>query len=392
MPSNALIRRLAAAALLLAVVCGAIYWFALRGEQPKAAVAALPPPEVGVFTVAAADIPLPLQYPGRVAGFRVVEIRAQVGGILMKREFVDGAAVKAGDVLFRIDPRSFEASLARAKAQVAQARAALTQAEENFTRVQGLVARQVSAQKTLEDATAAREQAQAALQSAQADERTAELNLEYTIIKAPISGATSIEPSPPEGTLIQAQQTLLTTVTQLDPAFVYFTVTESELRNLREINDKRATPLKPEDVTVRLRFGDGVEYPQDGKVDTSSQVVDPRTGTVQIRAVFPNPQDGLLPGQFVRINILGVTLPNAMLVPKTAIVQGPQGAAVYILDAGDTAQLRPVKLDRELPQGWIVAEGLKPGDRIVADGVIRVRPAAKVKAVPYTAPNAGVRP
>ncbi len=374
--------------VLVAVAAAAVYWFALRGPKAPPAVVTPPPPEVGVVTLVSADVPLPLHYSGRVTGFRVVEIRSQVGGFLQKREFTDGEAVKAGAVLFRIDPRSYEAALARAKAQMAQAQATVTQAADNFTRVEGLAARQVSTQKALEDATAAREQSAAALASARADVQTAELNLEYTVIKAPIAGLTSIEASPPEGTLIQPQQTLLTRITQLDPAYVYFTTTDSELRDLTEINRRRAKPLTEEDVTVKLRFGNGDVYPIDGKVDISSSVVDPRTGTVQIRAVFPNENRGLLPGQFVRVDISGVTMPNAVLVPKTAIVQGPQGAVVYVVDANDVAQVRPVVLDREVEQGWIVKSGLKAGEKVVTEGVIRVRPGIKVKPTAPATPAA----
>jgi len=373
------------AVILVSLAAACVYWFALRGPKAPPVAAAPPPAEVGVATLVSADVPLPLLYSGRVTGFRVVEIRSQVGGFLLKREFTDGEAVKAGDVLFRIDPRSYEASLARAKAQEAQAQATLTQATENFTRVEGLAARQVSTQKALEDATAAREQSTAALASAKADVQTAELNLEYTVIKAPIAGLTSIEASPPQGTLVQPQQTVLTRITQLDPAYVYFTTTDGELRELTEINRKRAKPLTEDDVTVKLRFGNGDVYPFDGRVDISSSIVDPRTGTVQIRAVFPNDKRGLLPGQFVRVEIIGVTMPSAVLVPKTAIVQGPQGAAVYVVDANDVAEARPVQLDREVEKGWIVKSGLKAGERVVTDGVIRVRPGIKVKPIDASA-------
>jgi membrane fusion protein (multidrug efflux system) len=380
--------RIAFIAVILVAVAAAVYWLVLRESRPRTMAAAPPPAEVGVATLVSSDVPLPLLYAGRVTGFRVVEIRSQVGGFLLKREFTDGEAVKAGDVLFRIDPRSYEAALARAKAQQAQAQATLTQASENFTRVEGLAARQVSTQKALEDATAAREQATAALASAKADVQTAELNLEYTVIKAPISGLTSIEASPPKGTLVQPQQTVLTRITQLDPAYVYFTTTDGELRELTEINRQRAKPLTEDDVTVKLRFGNGDVYPFDGRVDISSSIVDPRTGTVQIRAVFPNEKRGLLPGQFVRVEIIGVTMPNAVLVPKTAIVQGPQGAAVYVVDANDVAQARPVQLDREVEKGWIVKSGLKAGERVVTEGVIRVRPGVKVKPVDGSSPSA----
>jgi membrane fusion protein (multidrug efflux system) len=381
------------AVILVAIAGAAVYWFALRSPTVPPVAAAPPPAKVGVATLVSADVPLPLLYAGRVTGFRIVEIRSQVGGFLQKREFTDGEAVKAGDVLFRIDPRGYDAALARAKAQEAQAQATLTQATENFTRVEGLAARQVSTQKALEDATAARELATAALASAKADVQTAELNLEYTVIRAPIAGLTSIEASPPEGTLVQPQQTVLTRITQLDPAYVYFTTTDGELRELTEINRKRSKPLTEDDVTVKLRFGNGDVYPFDGRVDISSSIVDPRTGTIQIRAVFPNDKRGLLPGQFVRVEIIGVTMPNAVLVPKTAIVQGPQGAAVYVLDANDVAQARPVQLDREVEKGWIVKSGVKAGERVVTDGVIRVRPGAKVKPVAVsTAPAPAALP
>jgi membrane fusion protein (multidrug efflux system) len=376
------------AALLLAALAGGAYRHFSSGNEPVAEPRRPPPPEVGVTTLAPADIPLPLQYAGRVAGFRVVEIRAQVGGILLKREYTDGATVKQGEVLFRIDPRSYEAAVQRAEAQVAQARAAATQAEDNFVRVRGLVAKQFSAQKTLEDATAVRDQSHAALQVAEADLTTAKLNLEYSVVKAPVSGPTSLV-SPPEGTLVQPLQTLLTTITQTDPAYVLFTTTDTELRSLQEINRARATPLKPEDVSVQLRFGDGTLFPALGKVDTRSRTVEPRTGTILIRAVFPNEAGGILPGQFVRVNILGVSMPNALLVPKAAISQGPQGAFVYVLDGNDTAQARVVQLDREVPNGWIVKDGLVAGDRIVVDGVIRVRPGAKVHSVTAAVPPKG---
>jgi membrane fusion protein (multidrug efflux system) len=370
--------------LLLAVLAGGAYWY-FASAKPRTAQRTPPPAEVGVIKLAPTDVPLPLQYAGRVAGFRVVEIRAQVGGILLKREYTDGSTVKQGEVLFRIDPRGYEATVARAEAQVAQARATVTQAEDNFLRVQGLVAKQVSAQKSLEDATAARDQSHAALQVAQADLQTAKLNLEYTVVKAPVSGPTSLV-SPPEGTLVQAQQTLLTTITQTDPAYVLFTTTDTELRSLQEINKARAIPLKPEDVTVQLRFGDGTIFPTLGKVDTRSRTVEPRTGTILIRAVFPNKAGEILPGQFVRVNILGVSMANALLIPKAAVSQGPQGPYVYIVDDKDTAQMRLVQLDREVPTGWIIRGGLAAGDRIVVDGVIRVRPGAKVKPVAAVSP------
>ncbi len=389
MAARAWVGRIVAVCVIAALLGAGAYWWTRPASQPAAA-AAPPPPEVGIVTLTAADVPLPLQFAGRVAGFRVVEIRSQVSGILLKREFSEGAIVNLGDVLFRIDPRSYEASLARAQAQAAQARATLTQTEENYKRVEGLVAQKVSAQKSLEDAIAARDQARATIQSTQADVDTAKLNLEYTVIKAPVTGPTSIV-SPPEGTLVQAQQTLLTTITQLDPAYVNFTFTDNELRALQEINKSRDTLFNADDVKVELQFGDGTVYPQLGIVDTRSRTIDPKTGTILIRAVFPNHEGGLLPGQFVRVNMTGITMPDAIVVPKAAISQGPLGAFVYLVEADNVARARQVRLARELDDGWIVRKGLQSGDRIVVDGVIRVRPGNVVRPVPIT-PQAPTTP
>ena len=380
--------RIVAAVVVAALVVAAVFWWNRPASRPAAA-AAPPPPEVGVVELKEANVPLPLQYAGRVAGFRVVEIRSQVSGMLLKREFNEGAVVNAGDVLFRIDPRTYDAALARATAQASQARATLTQTEENYKRVEGLAAQKVSTQKSFEDAVAARDQARAAVLSTGADVDTAKLNLEFTTIKAPVTGPTSLT-SPPEGTLVQAQQTVLTTVTQLDPAYVNFTFTDSELRALQEINKARDNPL--EDASVQLQFGDGAVYPQLGKVDVRSRTVDPRTGTILIRAVFPNHEGGLLPGQFVRINMTGIVMPNAIVVPKASISQGPLGPFVYLVEADSVARARQVRLYRELPDGWIVRKGLQSGDRIVVDGVMRVRPGNPVKPVPYKPPASAEQP
>jgi membrane fusion protein (multidrug efflux system) len=377
MKVRALIGRIAVGVLVLALAGGGVYLFMTQPAKAPAAPPAPPPPQVGVAELAAADVPLPLEFSGRVAGFRVVEIRAQVSGVLLKREYLEGAVVNIGQVLFRIDPRTYEASLARATAQAAQAKATLIQAEENYNRQVGLAAQKVATQKSLEDAIAGRDQARANVQSTEADVVTAKLNLEFTVIKAPVKGPTSLV-SPAEGTLIKAQDTLLTTITQLDPAYVNFTFID---RSSEELFD-------PAHVKVELQFGDGATYPEPGTVDTRSRTVDTRTGTILTRAIFPNHDGGLLPGQFVRVKMTGITMPNAIVVPKAAISQGPLGPYVYVVEPDLVARARQVRLYRELPDGFIVRKGLKAGDRIVVDGVIRVRPGNVVKPVPVAAPPA----
>jgi membrane fusion protein (multidrug efflux system) len=356
-----------------------------QGQAP-APPPAPPPPEVGVVEARAVEIPFPVEYAGRVAGFRDVEVRPRVGGLLLRREFEEGAVVKQGQTLFVIDPATYQVALARAQAQAQQAQATQRQTEENFTRIQELMRRGVATEKQLEDAQAARDQARAAVQLANAEIQSAQLNLGYTTVMAPTAGVTTLQ-TPPVGTLIQAQQTLLTTITQLDPAYVNFSFTDAEGQSFRELNQTRAKPLTEKDLTVELRYANGTVYGKKGTIDTSAQRVDPQTGTIQARAVFPNPDGAVLPGQFVRIVVNGITLPNAIVIPKPAIVQGPQGPSLFVVAANNTAEARPVRLGRELADGFVVQEGLRPGERVIVDGVIRVRPGAPVRVAPPPPPG-----
>jgi len=240
---------------------------------------------------------------------RDVEVRARVGGLLLRREFDEGARVKEGQVLFRIDTAPYQVALSRAEAQVQQAQATLRQAEENFRRADELFRRGVGTDKQRDDALAARDQAQASLHLAQAEIENAQLNLGYTTIAAPVSGVTALQ-SPQVGTLILAQQTLLTTITPLDPAYVNFSFTDEEAQEFRELNQKRAKPISEKDLTVELHYGNEIVYTQTGRIDTAAQRVDPQTGTIEARAIFPNPDGVLLPGQFVRVVVRGVTCPR----------------------------------------------------------------------------------
>jgi len=297
----------------------------------------------------------------------------------LKREFVEGARVKKDDVLFRIDPRTYQAALDRANAQLGQAQATLVQSEENYNRIQELSQKQVATTKQFEDARAARDLARAAVEAVQADIETAKLNLEFTTIKAPVSGPTSLT-SPPEGSLAQAQQTVLTTITQLDPAYVNFSVSESEFVELRGMNRARDRPLTPADITVKLQLGDRTEFPVAGRLDVSSSTVDPRAGTLQIRSIFSNEDGALLPNQFVRVLVTGITLQSVFIVPQRAVSQGAQGAFVYVLNStNDGVSQRPIKLDREIRGDWAVREGLQDGEKIVVDGLLRIRPGARIK-------------
>ena len=377
--------------ILLAAAGGYYYYLGHRSTQAPQKAGAPPPADVGVIEVKRADVPLTLTYPGRVAGFRSVEIRSMVSGMIMERAYAEGARVKQGDVLFRIDPRPYQAAYDRAVAQLALAKATVFQTEENFNRIQELTTKQVATPKQLDDARAARDQARAAVQSAEADIETAKLNLEFTVVKAPVSGPTALL-SPPEGSIAQAQQTVLTTITQLDPAYVNFSTTEKELREFRMLNEGPERPLREDHIKVSIQFGDGAMYPQTGRIIMSSQNVDLRTGTVQIRSVFPNADGILLPGQFVRLIVKGITLPKTILIPQRAVSQGPQGTSVYVVNSSGAAEVRAVKLDREVNTSWVVREGLNEADRVIVDGIMRVRPGAQVKASPYAPKQKGEQP
>jgi membrane fusion protein, multidrug efflux system len=215
---------------------------------------------------------------------------------------------------------------------------------------------------------------------AEAEINGAKLNLSYTTINAPVAGVTALQ-SPSVGTLVLAQQTLLTTLTPLDPAYVSFSFTDEEGQAFREMNSRRAQPITGKDLTIDLQFGGGNRYPLPGKLDNAAQRVDPQTGTIQARAVFPNPDGSLLPGQFVRVRVSGITLPNAIVVPQRAVSQGPQGPFVYAVGPGNVAEVRPIRLGPELAEGWVVQEGLKGGERVVVDGVVRVRAGSPVRPV-----------
>jgi membrane fusion protein (multidrug efflux system) len=372
--------RWAAALVVMLLGAAAYYLYSHSAERPPM-TAGTAPVEVGVIKVSRTDAPLPLTYAGRVAGFRIVEIRSQVSGTILKREFIEGAKVKEGDVLFRIDPRTYQAALDRAAAQLGQSRATLVQAEENFKRIEELARKQVATEKQLEDARAARDLARAAVQGAEAEIETAKLNIEFTTIKAPVSGPTSLT-APPEGSLAQAQQTVLTTITQLDPAYVNFSVSEAEFIELRGMNRARDRPLTPADITIKLQLGDRTKLPVEGKLAETSSTVDPRTGTLQVRSIFPNEDGLLLPNQFVRVLVTGVSLQGVFVVPQRAVSQGPQGAFVYVVNStNDGVTSRPIKLEREVHGGWAVKDGLNDGENVVVDNLLRIRPGARVKPV-----------
>ena len=344
----------------------------------------MPPPEVVVETVKVESLPLQFEYPARTAGYREVQVRAQVSGILQERTYQEGSQVKQGQVLFRIDPRPYQAALARAKGVLAQEQARYRQTERDLKRIRELQGKGFASESELDNAISNFEQSKANIEAAKAEVQSKQIDLDYTTVEAPISGITSKE-AVSEGSLIVANDpnsSLLTQITQLDPIYVNYAYADREAARLREAVQNGVVRL-PEDnqLTAEIIFGDGSVYAQKGKVDFTDSLVDKGTGTVSARAIVPNTEQTLLPGQFVRIRISGMVRPNSITVPEKALAQSPAGNFVYVVDEQGLAQPRPVDTDMINKGRWVIRSGLKEGERVIVDGLIRVRPKQPVQVV-----------
>ncbi|HEY4367582.1 MAG TPA: efflux RND transporter periplasmic adaptor subunit [Steroidobacteraceae bacterium] len=349
---------------------------ACSGKQPQHQP---PPPEVAVQAVDQGAVPLDLTYTARTVGSREVEVRARVGGILLKRRFEEGSRVREGQPMFLIDPEPIRARVASARADVAVAKARLEEARRQNERVLPLFEKNAVSQSRRDEAVSAYEVAQANQASAQAALQTAELDLGYTDVRAPISGLTSREVQS-EGSLVTTDQnsSLLTKIVQVDPLYVEFSVPEAEaalIRNTLAPASKSAPPV------VKLLLDDGREYADAAKVTFVDNAVDRGSGTVRVRAVLKNPDAQLIPGQFVRARVEGVTLTNVVAIPRKAVMSSAQGRFVWIVGVEEKIEMRPVQVGRGMANNVVVTQGLKPGDRFVVEGVLKVQPGMPVNAV-----------
>ena len=354
---------------------------ALAGCGKEEAPQAPPAPEVTVEAVDSRPVPLELTYPARTYGSREVEVRARVGGIVLKRRFQEGSRVTQGQSLFLIDPEPVRARVGSARADVAVAQARAEEARRNRDRVLPLFEKNAVSQSRRDEAVSGFEVAQANLQSAQSQLRMAQLDLGYTDVRAPITGLTSRE-TLSEGSLISTEQSssLLTKIVQVDPLYIEFDVPEAEAAMIRSSlapANKSETPPG-----VKLTMEDGSEYPQLAQVTFVDNSVDRGSGTVHVRAVMPNKDAQLLPGQFLRAKVEGIQLSNVVSVPRKAVVSGPQGPYVWVVGADSKAQMRPVQIGRGLGNNVIVTDGLQAGDRYIVEGVLKVfQPGTQVSAV-----------
>ncbi len=339
-------------------------------------------PEVKVKVLQAENVPLSFEFSARAQGSKDTEVRARVGGILLKRNYVEGSQVDEGQVLFQIDPAPFEVALAQAKAKLAQNQAKLSAAETQWKRIDKLFAERVVSEKNRDEAKANLDSLRAANALAQAEVDSAQLNLDYTTVKAPISGITSME-AQSEGSLISVNG-LLTSITQLDPIYVIFSASESDISSLANMIDRGLVrnPQNKSEVTAKLKTGNDTVYPLDGQINFVNPSIDEKTGTLKLRAVFPNPENRLRPGQFLRLVLEGLTRIDALVVPQEAVMQGASGSFVYRVKADDTVEMVNVRTGIMTENGgWIIDDGLTAGDKVIVGDLMKMRSGIKVNPV-----------
>jgi membrane fusion protein, multidrug efflux system len=342
----------------------------------------MPAMPVGVVELKATSVPISAEAVAQTEGAKEVEIRPRVGGILLKKLFEEGAPVKAGQAMFLIDPIPFQIALSNAKAQLAQQQARVEQTQREAARLDGLLASQSISKREADNASSDNSLARAGLAQAEAGVREAELNLSYTTVTSPLSGiAGHFEFS--EGALVNANTSLLTTVSQISPIWVRFSLSDSELAQL----GGHLSPSVVKEVT--LIMPDGKEYASKGALNFAASGIDPQLGTQQLRATFENSDKNLLPGQFVRIRVTTGKRDGVFLLPQTAVLTGDQGKFVFVAekdkDGKSAAAIRPIKEGGWQGSDWVVLSGLKAGDQVIADNLLKVRPGAPVMPHPLGA-------
>lgn len=344
----------------------------------------MPPPEVAVVAVAPERIVMTTELPGRVEATRVAQVRARVPGIVLKRVFKEGSEVKAGDVLFRIDPAPLQATFNSTQAAVAKAEANLAQANLKLQRYKPLVETNAISKQEYDDALTAQKQAAADLASARAAQDTARLNLGYATVTAPISGRIG-RAQVTEGALVgQGEATPLASIQQLDPVYVNLTQSSSELLRLRRaLSSGRLQNVGKDKARVTLVTEDGLAYPHAGKLLFSDVAVDESTGAITLRAEFPNPDRMLLPGLYVRARLEQAVSENAITVPQQAVQRDPTGASVLLVGEDGKVAAQPVKAESAQGNKWVISEGLKAGDRVIVEGFQKAKPGSIVKTMPW---------
>jgi membrane fusion protein (multidrug efflux system) len=340
-----------------------------------------PPPEVGVITATAQTVPLQRDFVGRLAPFRSADVRARVPGVLTRRIYEEGSDVKEGQVLFQIDPAPLQAALSASQAQLASAQASYANAHAAANRARQLAPQKFVSRSDLDNAEAAERSAAAAVQQAKAGVASARINLDYASVRAPISGRAGKQ-QVTEGALVgQGDATLLTTVDQIDPLFVNFSISVSELDQLRRAQN--VSLAGKAESTVSVLLADGSTYAQTGTLDFSSTVVDPATGAVSLRARIPNPDSSLLPGSFVTLQATLGEQRDAFLVPQAAIQRDAASAYAMVVGKDGMVARKNVVTASSRDGQWLISSGLATGDQVIVAGLQKVKEAAPAKATPW---------
>ncbi len=337
-------------------------------------------PVVQTINVQPQNIPLSFEFSAKAQGSKETEVRARVGGILLKRNYVEGSTVEEGSVLFEIDPEPFKVALQQAQAKLAQNEAQLRATETQWTRIEKLFKERIVSEKARDEAQANLNSLKASTQLAQAEVAQAQLNLDYTTVRAPISGITSLE-TQSEGSLI-AVNGVLTSITQLNPIYVIFSASENEIMSLTNMVDRGLVknPDNKSEIIAKVKFGNDTLYPLDGQINFINPNVDEATGTIKLRAVFPNPEGRLRPGQFLRLIMEGLTRIDALVVPQEAVMQASSGSYVYIVNAQGRVESVNVRTGLTTKDGgWIIDEGLKAGDNVIVSDMMKLRPGMSVQ-------------
>jgi membrane fusion protein (multidrug efflux system) len=377
--------------VLSALVCG----LSLTACNRQVQAPPPPAPEVATVTVARQQVLLTTELPGHTSPYLIAEIRPQVNGLIQKRLFTEGSDVKAGQELYQIDPAPFQAALDNAKAALGRAEANQPALQSRSDRYKEALADKAVSKQDFDDADAALKQAQADVQYYKAMVETARINLNYAHVVSPITGRIGTS-TVTDGAIVTAYQpTPLATIQQLDPIYVDVPQSTTELLRLqRRLEDGRINRDETNASKVKLILGDGTVYPLEGTVQFRDISVDPTTASVILRMVFPNPNGVLLPAMFVRAVVKEGVNAQAILIPQQAVSRDPKGNPLaLIVDASGKVEQRMLSLDRAIGDQWLVTAGLAPGDRVIAEGMQKVRPGAEVKAVPFDdARKAGEKP
>jgi membrane fusion protein (multidrug efflux system) len=369
---------------LVVIICVAILGCSKNDQtaaQPSVGMA-LP---VSVIEVQPTSVPISAEAVAQTEGAKEVEIRPRVGGILLRRLYEEGSAVKAGQPMFLIDPVPYQNALAQAKAQLSEQKARVVQTEREEKRLHVLLETQAISQREYDNAVSENAIARAALQQAEVRVRDAELNLSYTHVAAPVSGISGRFRFS-EGALVEAYSSLLTTIVQLSPIWVRFSLSDNELAQLGgPLNEQRVQQ-------ITLVFPDGREYEKKGELNFAASQIDPLLGTQQLRATFDNSDQRLLPGQFVRARVVTGEQDGVYLVPQVAVQVSDMGKTVYVVNEKNEATVRPVVTGRWVGKDWVILEGLNAGDKVIVDNLIKLRPGTPVAPHPVGEAPAGPPP